>query len=422
MRFARPDLEGIVMSEAVEGIIGSLRRGGTSWLKQPVRGFLEKLLLRKLKQTTLRGYALCIFRFGEFMQHAGDCVLDHLPQWIDPFLQRFYLREPHRGIARNTLARFVRHLREEGVLPPLEPAPPGPHDQLLADYAAYLLQHRGVCQAYVRDVRNFCAALLTSLGDPANLRDLRPEHLYRFITATGKTCARITLSSKCAILRGFLAYLHRRGLVPMDLSSTVVAPRIYEEEQCPRFLTPAEVQAVLAAVDHQAPLGRRDYAMLLLLAVYGLRGIEVRRLRLDDIDWRQRQLHIRRRKAGNSTTYPLDPTVGEAIVAYLRNDRLVSPHREVFLSSRPPFPPLLTTHALSHMARAYMAKAGVRVDHPGTHTFRYSCAQRLLEKEVPLKAIGDFLGHQDPSSTQRYMKIALGQLREIALGDGEDLL
>lgn len=410
------------MSEAVDLIIGSLRRGGTSWLKQSVRGFLAKLLPRKLKKITLRGYAHCLFRFGEFVEHKGDCALDHLPQWIEPFLQRFYPRAPHRGIARSTLTRFLRYLREEGTLPPLEQAPPGPHDQLLADYATYLLQHRGVCPEYIRDVRNSCVALLTTLGETASLRDLQPEHLHRFFTAAGKTCARTTLSCRCAIIRGFLAYLHRRGIVPMDLSSAVIAPRIYAEEQCPRFLTVSEVRAVLAAVNRQVPLGRRNYAMLLLLAVYGLRGIEVRRLRLDDIDWRQRQLHIRRRKAGNSTTYPLDSAVGEAMVNYLRNDRPVSPHREVFLSSMPPFPPLRTTASLSRLVRVFMAKAGVRVDRPGTHTFRYSCAQRLLEEEVPLKVIGDFLGHQDPSSTQRYLKIALGQLREIALGDGEDLL
>jgi integrase/recombinase XerD len=410
------------MPEYVDGIIHSLRRGGTSWLKQPVRGFLEQLLPRKLKQVTLRGYAHCIFRFGEFVEQEGSPTFDQLPQWIGPFLERSYPRGPHRGIAQNTLARFVRYLRGEGILPHVAPAPPGPYDQLLTDYTAYLLQHRGVCPEYVRDVRNTCAALLTSLGDTVNLRDLRPEHLHRFVVTGGETWARTTLSSKCTILRGFLAYLHRRGLVPLDLSSAVVSPRIYEEEQCPRFLIAAEVQAVLAVVNRQVPMGRRNYAILLLLAVYGLRGIEVRRLRLDDIDWRQRQLHIRRRKADNNTTYPLDLAVGEAIAAYLRNDRPDSPHREVFLSVLPPFAPLRTTHALGRMARAYMAQAGVCVDHPGTHTFRYSCAQRLLEEEVPLKVIGDFLGHQDPSSTQRYMKIALGQLHEIALGDGEDLL
>jgi site-specific recombinase XerD len=222
---------------------------------------------------------------------------------------------------RATLARFVRHLREDGILPPLEPAPPGPHDRLLADYCEYLLQHRGVCREYVRDVRNTCATLLAPFRDTADLRDLRPKHLHRFVVAGGKIWARITLSSKCAIVRGFLAYLYRRGLVPVDLSSAVVAPRIYEEEQCPRFLTASEVEAVLAAVDRGPPRGRRDYAMLLLLAVYGLRGIEVRRLRLDDIDWRRRRLHIRCRKAGNGTTYPLGAAVGEAIVDYLRNDR-----------------------------------------------------------------------------------------------------
>ena len=162
--------------------------------------------------------------------------------------------------------------------------------------------------------------------------------------------------------------------------------------------------------------------MLLLLAIYGLRGIEVRRLRLDDIDWRQQQLHIRRRKAGNSTTYPLDSAVGEAIVAYLRNERPDSPHRQVFLSSLPPFAPLLTTAPLSRTVRTCLAAAGIRVERAGTHTFRYSCAQRLMEQQVPLKTIGDFLGHLDPDSTHRYLKIALRQLRDIALGDGEDVL
>lgn len=161
--------------------------------------------------------------------------------------------------------------------------------------------------------------------------------------------------------------------------------------------------------------------MLSLLANYGLRAIEVIHLRLDDLDWHRQLLHILHRKAGNDTTYPLSVPVGEAILAYLQQGRPLSTHREVFLSAYAPFAPL-TRGGLSDQVRKYLAEAGIRVERSGTHSFRYSCAQRLFEKGLPLKTIGDYLGHRDPRTTQHYTMIDLEQLREAALGDGEDLL
>jgi integrase len=160
----------------------------------------------------------------------------------------------------------------------------------------------------------------------------------------------------------------------------------------------------------------------LLLATYGLRGIEVVRLRLDDIDWRNELFHVRNRKAGNSSTYPLSASVGTAILAYLREVRRAGGvHREVFLTLHAPYAPL-AAGSLRTQVKHYLKRAGIRVARPGTHSFRYSCAQRLFEQGMPLKSIGDFLGHRDPNSTERYTKIALEQLREVATGDGEELL
>jgi integrase len=186
-------------------------------------------------------------------------------------------------------------------------------------------------------------------------------------------------------------------------------------------LTRSELDAVLAAINRHTPVGKRDYAMFLLLATYGLRGIEVVRLRLDDIQWREQLLQVRGRKAGNRTTYPLSVAVGEALLAYLQTVRPASPHREVFLTMHAPFTPLLRA-SLRNRVLDYLRLAGVQVAHPGTHSFRYSCAQRLFEQGVPLKSIGDFLGHRDPNSTERYTKIAWDQLREVAAGNGEELL
>jgi integrase len=202
----------------------------------------------------------------------------------------------------------------------------------------------------------------------------------------------------------------------------VVSPHLFAHECCPRFLTRAEIRAVLSAVDRRTPLGLRDYAILLLLSTYGLRGIEVIRLRLEDIDWRNERIRIRARKAGNETVYPLAPSVGRAVLAYLKRGRPVSPDREIFVSEAAPFRALRRTSALGCVARKHFAKAGIHVERPGAHTFRYSCAQALLEDQTPLKTIADFLGHRDPSSTHRYTMIALDDLRGVAMGDGEDLL
>ena len=261
---------------------------------------------------------------------------------------------------------------------------------------------------------------LLKVGDTLHWELVVPEVLHRFVTIEGRTCCRTTLQRKCTVLRNFLTYLYQQGVVASDFSTVVMSPRVYKHEQCPRFLTAEEVDKVLAMVPRATIRGKRHYAMLLLSVVYGLRGIEVTRLKLDDIDWRRQQLHIRRRKAGNSTVYPLTVAVGEAIMAYLRDARPQSRYREVFLSSRSPILPLKTTSALGRPLRAFIAKSGVHVDRPGTHTFRYSCAQRLMDRGMPLKVVGDFLGHRDPGSTQRYTKIAIDQLRQVALG--EDLL
>ena len=160
--------------------------------------------------------------------------------------------------------------------------------------------------------------------------------------------------------------------------------------------------------------------MILLLAVYGLRGCEVRRLRLDDIDWNRQIIHIRKRKAGNASSYPLTGSVAQAIIAYLQEGRPASQHREVFLALRPPSAPLGNKY--DKQVRKYLDQAGITIARPGTHTFRYSCAQRLFEEGMALKTIGDFLGHQNPDSTQRYTKIAIEQLRAVASNAGEDLL
>ena len=186
-------------------------------------------------------------------------------------------------------------------------------------------------------------------------------------------------------------------------------------------MTGNQTQSILSSVDRRTKKGKRDYAILLLLATYGLRSKEATQLKLDDIEWRQDKIHIRGRKIGNNSAYPLTPSVGESLLSYLKKARPPSRHREIFLTSVAPYKPICTG-VIRHIVKKYLVLAGLDMSWVSTHTFRYSCAQRLFEDEHPLKVIGDYLGHRCLTSTQRYMKIDIKHLRQVAIGIAEDIL
>jgi integrase len=178
---------------------------------------------------------------------------------------------------------------------------------------------------------------------------------------------------------------------------------------------------MLEAVDRRSACGKRDYAILLLLVTYGLRGREVAGLTLDDLDWPQDRLRVPERKAGHSTAYPLSPVVGEGIVDYLKHGRPPTKDRALFIRALAPYQPCGAA-CISNRASYYLAKAGIAVPRPGSHTLRHSCVQRLVDAKFSLKTIGDYVGHASPNSTRIYAKVDVESLRELALGQGEAVL
>jgi site-specific recombinase XerD len=395
-----------------------------TWLKDCFNDFLASLAPHGFKSETMRAYAHRLCYFGEFVERRGVRDPTQLAGQIESFVRPISPAKKQKQW-RSFLTRFAHF----AVPPPIAPVEPpsetlDPQVQLVAEYSGFLRDHRGLQPRTIQRIRRTCVELLAFLtdGDCLDLAAVRLERIHQFLVADAKRYSRQGLRSRCGAIRGFLAYLHRRRILTVDLSLAVIAPRVYKHEQCPRFLTRAEVEAVLAAIDRDTPSGKRSYAMLLLLATYGLRGIEVQSLRLDDIDWRNDRFRIAHRKAGNSTDYPLTAVVGEAILDYLKGGRPTSTCRHVFLTAIAPIKPLTRPGPIAYQVRKYLTRVGITVEHPGTHSFRYSCAQRLLESGTPLKAIGDFLGHSHPDSTQRYIKIAIDQLREVAMGNEEDIL
>jgi len=314
------------------------------------------------------------------------------------------------------------------VVPGYEPSGRPQHTLPFAEHAPgffdYLVQERGLRPASVTAYRHHLdrfEAYLEGIG-VESIRELSPTILSAFIVErAGAGLAKSTVRDSAGVLRVFLRYAHREGVVTTDLSDAVGWPQVYRLANIPRSISWEEVNRVLAGVDRRTVGGRRDYAVLLLLVTYGLRGREVAALTLDDIDWKRERLAVPERKAGHSTAFPLAAVVGEALVDYLQHGRPATSDRHVFFRAVAPRQPIGAA-AVSSLARHYLLKAGVEVPRPGSHTLRHTAVQRLVDANFDLKTIGDFVGHRSARSTEVYAKVAVEALREVALGDGEAVL
>jgi len=290
-------------------------------------------------------------------------------------------------------------------------------------FREYLRGERGLRWPTVQRYADHLRAIERYLGKTgiAKLSELTAWLITEFLTTRASQVHARQLGGCGSVLRVFLRYLHREEILARDLSRTVPRGRVYRNAAIPRAIPWSDVERTVTSIDRRAPLGRRDYAILLLLATYGLRANEVASLKLEDIDWASARFTVADRKAGNTTVYPLADAVGDAIVTYLREGRPKCNDRHVFLTVRAPFRPLMYWD-VSQRAAWHLRRAGVRIPRAGSHTLRHSCVQRLVEADVPFKVIGDYIGHRTDVATQIYAKVAVHKLRPLAVGAAEDIL
>ncbi|MFQ5512721.1 MAG: site-specific integrase [Candidatus Krumholzibacteriia bacterium] len=404
-----------------------------SWIGVPIEQYVTWLAEQGYAARTIYRRVPLLVRFGGFAERRGAQAWDDLPAHIDAFVTDWVTRH---GAGKSTgaqrrLQNFAHPVVEQMIALAVPGWDMGNHRPSLPDpfldpapgFFAYLRDERGLRETSIRHYRHFLRrfeAYLRRIGC-GDLGALSPPILSGFIIkAAGDGLSRSSMTGLCSALRVFLHYLHRQGIIARDLARCVEPPQNYRMAELPRSIGWDDVRRMLEAVDRRIPVGRRDYAILLLLVTYGLRAREVAALTLDDIDWKRERLLVRERKADHTTAYPLSPTVGEAILDYLRHGRPETEDRHLFFRHLAPHRPL-TFAAVSGRASHYLHKAGVSVRRPGSHTLRHACVQRLLDAGFPLKTIGDYVGHRSASSTEIYAKVALDSLRDVALGDGEAL-
>ncbi len=369
------------------------------------------------RQCTWRSLSL----FRDLMDwHVGN---GHAPQDLNEvhvyrFLEhRFEHWKPDSG-DRSALRRLLLALREKGLIPAALPIQRSEHEKIVDVFGQYLSTERGLAR---RDSGEPQASVASISPGGVSFRRRRvcsahPGDRYRLCRAT---CARRfppkVAKAMCGVVRAFLRYLHLKGLISTALADCVPSIRRWRLAGLPTFLPAGEGAKVLDACDRTTAMGRRDYAVLMILAKLGLRASEVATLNLDDIDWQAGTILVHG-KGRRQATMPLRHDVGTAIVAYIRHGRPASACRRVFLRTLAPHVGFASGCAITMIAKQALERAGIDgYAHHGAHLFRHSLATDLLRSGASFAEIGQLLRHRSIDSTRIYAKLDIEKLRELSL-------
>lgn len=390
------------------------------WLQGHRRWFLQGLSDQGYARDALRSYDRAIVYFCAAIEKrrlgAGDLEAKQVVRLRSAVLQG--VRPSERTNTSFCLNRFIDHLVEVGVatLPKPPAKAPTALDRLREEYEAYLRHQRGLSEATIHHCLSFLKRFMAfrfgkKVGD---LNNITPGDIVAFLRKIMAGTQPYRDKTPPSHLRNLLRFLFWAGKTKRDLANAV--PRVAQPPQShlPRYLKPEAVEQLIDAVWSGDPVGRRNYAMILLIARLGLRASEVIAIQLDDIDWRAGTILIRG-KGKRHDRMPLPNDVGKAIVDYIRNGRR-GPSRTLFVSSKVPYRPFVNAQILNTVLRDAFEQTGVKPPqkYVGSHLLRHSLATDMLRKGASLDEIGDVLRHRSRMSTTIYAKHDVEGLRSIA--------
>jgi site-specific recombinase XerD len=318
---------------------------------------------------------------------------------------------------RAALKRWLSVLRDAGSIAPAALLPITSQDQIFEEFGDYLRRERGLAPKSIIRHQPFIRRFLHEVC-PAGVGDLgriSQEEVIRYIERHARDWSAESGKAMCWSLRAFLRYLHHKGLNPLALAGCVPSIRQWKLASLPTYLSTAQVQKVLHGCDRATAMGRRDYAILVMLAKLGLRADEVATLTLDDVDWRSGEMLVRA-KGRQRARMPIPPDVGAAVVAYLRDGRPKSSCRRLFLRTLAPNVGFASGCAITMIAKTALERAGIRgYAHQGAHIFGHSLATELLRSGATLSEIGQLLRHESHDTTMIYAKVDVDALRTLSL-------
>lgn len=391
-----------------------------------LEGYLAHLKHLEVGRNQIWTHAQRVAAFAEFIAESGVAI-GALRDEHGAAFARWYRDNPRRRgmhrsgssksieeTCRGCARRFLEYLRSIGAIAAKAERPARHPD--LVEYVLFLEKHRGFARRTVEIHASRVGLFLDTLGadvgfafDALAASDVESV-MVKLSAGLGTRSHQILVSA----VESFLRFERTTGRVPMTCAPFLPRRRQHALAALPTALSTAEIELALATADQNSAMGRRDFAILQLLATYGLRSSEVAELRLDDIHWRLGTLRVRQGKVRRDLLLPLVEPVASAIVAYLRDGRPTTAAREVFRKCTAPAGSISRT-VVYEVVRKALGSAGIEAKHWGPHMFRHARATSLLRRGVPLKTIGDLLGHRVPEATSIYCKLAVEDLRVVAL-------
>ena len=342
---------------------------------------------------------------------------------IEAAADRRSSRPAQPKVRRIFVSRAVRWLRFADLLDePCRVRQRHSHVAEVTVFREWMRKERGWSEATIRNCCNTIDRFFDWLGEWGIALDaVVVTDIDRAVMRWhGRGCTRSTIRIYGQRLRTFFRFAERQGWCTRGLADGIMPVRFHPGETLPKGLNRDEVLRLLATTEGNRQADLRDRAILMVLIAYGLRASEVAGLRLDDLDWEEETLRVRRPKSGCTHHYPLSRGVGQAIVRYLTEVRPPRPERALFLTLIAPIRPV-TRQAVSNVVRTRLDRLGITGKRRGAHALRHAAAQHLLDHGLSIKEVGDYLGHRSTSSTAVYAKVQLSTLREVADIDLEGL-
>jgi len=354
--------------------------------------------------------------FGRWLAKRRIMTQEIAAELFQPYLRaRARRRHPTRSDSA-ALQRLLDLLVRQGVVSaPVSPAAT-PADRLRTEFHLYLQQERALASTTQSYYLTFVGEFLKERfgAGPVDLSCLSAADVTGFVQRRAVTIQSRRVQLMTTALRSFLRFARYRGDIDKDLAACVPAVANWKLSTIPRALPPSQVELVLASIDRNTAMGRRDYAVLLILARLGLRAGEIRTLTLEDLDWQEGLITVRG-KAGRYSQLPLPADVGEAIADYLRNGRPTANSRCVFLRTKAPAGGFKGQCGIGFIVKHALARAGVDSPRKGAHQFRHGLASQMLRQGASLSEIGELLRHRSPQTTAIYAKVDLASLATLAL-------
>jgi site-specific recombinase XerD len=362
---------------------------------------------------TVRSKLRLLDELGRWFGLTGLTVAHLDERHVEAFVK--HRQQVRRGDLK-TLEQFLDHLRKRAVIPDRAPVRDlSPLADILSRYEKHLRSERGLVTAtvlnYLPYIRRFLVERFRE--GPFLFGQVNPSDISNFVLRHGPSMSVGRAQLMTTAFRSFFRYLFQKGELQANLAAAVPTVADWRLSTVPKYLAPEEVKRVLEACNRRTASGRRDYAILLLLARLGLRAGEVVALQLDDIKWRAGEILVRGKGLFHDRM-PLPSDVGKALASYLRRDRPACQTRRVFVCMKAPRRGFAHPSTLTTIVRRALARADLHPTFKGAHLLRFSLATSMLRSGATMGEIGEVLRHRIPSTTEIYAKVDFDGLRSLA--------